>query len=300
MLPVAFGVTVLVFLAMRLIPGDPAAVILGDRATDARIEKLRHNLGLDKSNWEQYLLFIGRTAHGDLGQSILHRLPVADLIVDRLPTTLSLVFYSVLLSVAVSIPVAVVCAVDRDRLMDHMFRVIFLVGLSMPSFWIGIIMVLAFSIQLKLFPVSGFGENLQQHIWHLTLPAVTISLHLATMLTRSLRSAILHTMSEPYVATARAKGLAPRTVMLKHILRTSLISMVTILGVNVSWLLGGSVIVETVFALPGLGSLMLKAIYARDYQLVQGITLFYAVMVIGLNLVIDILYANLNPKVSYD
>lgn len=299
MLIVAFGVTVLVFFALRLIPGDPAANILGDRATDARIANLRHNLGLDQPVWTQYLLFVGRIARGDLGQSLLHRLPVLDLIADRLPTTILLVLYAVTLSVAFSVPVAVVCAVKRDRLVDHLFRTMSLIGLAMPSFWIGIVMVLVFSIQLKMFPVSGFGEDLPQHIWHLTLPAVTISLTLTTMLTRSLRSAMLQIMSELYVSTARAKGLPPRVVMVKHILRNALISMVTILGVNVSWLLGGSVVVETVFALPGLGSLMLKAIYARDYQLVQGITLVYSLLVIALNWLVDILYANLDPKVSY-
>jgi peptide/nickel transport system permease protein len=300
MLPVALGVTLAVFFMMRLIPGDPAAIILGDRATDERIANLQHNLGLDQPVYVQYVLFMGRLARGDLGNSLLHRMPVLDLVSERLPVTALLVFYAALISVVITIPTGLLSALKRDTMVDQAIRGTFLMGLAMPNFWVGLLLVLVFSLQLGWFPVSGYGISLREHIWHLTLPAITITLRLATMLTRSLRSSLLETMAQPHVTVGRAKGLTSRQVLVRHVLRNSLISTVTILGINIGWMLGGSVVIETVFNVPGLGSLMIHAIYARDFPLVQGITLVYGVLVIVLNLATDIIYGLLDPRVAYD
>ncbi|HBY95742.1 MAG: ABC transporter permease [Ardenticatenaceae bacterium] len=300
MIPVLFGVTLAVFLMLRLVPGDPATIILGERATDERIANLRHNLGLDQPVTVQYALFLGRMLRGDLGTSLLHRMPISQLILERLPVTIMLVLYSGILSILITVPVAMLAALKRDTVIDHTLRGTFLVGLAMPNFWVGLLLVLLFSIRLRWFPVSGFGTTWLQHLRHLFLPALTITLYLSAMLTRSLRSSILETMGQPFVMVARAKGLPERLVLMRHVLRNSLISTVTILGLSLGYLLGGSVVVETVFAIPGVGALMINAIYARDYPMVQGITLIYAVLIILANLITDITYSFLDPRVRYD
>lgn len=297
LVPVAVGITIVVFLMLRLIPGDPVRIILGSRATPESIASLQRSLGLDKPLWEQYILFLGNLARGDLGTSLLYRQPVGELVLERLPATLWLVAYSAILAVAITVPLAIVAARRKDRAVDQVIRGGTLLTLAMPSFWVGIIFMMFFSLRLDLFPVSGLGDGLRDRLYHLFLPSLTVALSLSAILIRSLRSSIVAVTLADFVDTARAKGLTERRIMLKHILRNALISTVTILGVNIGWLIGGTVVIENLFAIPGLGALMLSSISGRDYPMVQGITLVFAVLVVSVNILTDLMYAIIDPRV---
>ncbi len=297
LVPVAVGITIVVFLMLRLIPGDPVRIILGSRATPEAIASLERSLGLDKPLWEQYVLFLGNLARGDLGTSLLYRQPVGELVLERLPATLWLVAYSAILAVAITVPLAIVAARRKDRAVDQVIRGGTLLTLAMPSFWVGIIFMMFFSLRLDIFPVSGLGEGFRDRLYHLFLPSLTVALSLSAILIRSLRSSIVAVTLADFVDTARAKGLTERRIMLKHILRNALISTVTILGVNIGWLIGGTVVIENLFAIPGLGALMLSSISGRDYPMVQGITLVFAVLVVAVNILTDLTYAIIDPRV---
>ncbi|MBA2598150.1 MAG: ABC transporter permease [Chloroflexia bacterium] len=297
LVPVAVGITIVVFLMLRLIPGDPVRIILGSRATPEAIASLQRSLGLDKPLWEQYILFLGNLARGDLGMSLLYRQPVRALVLERLPATLWLVAYSAVLAVAITVPLAIVAARRKDRAVDQVIRGGTLLTLAMPSFWVGIIFMMFFSLRLDIFPVSGLGEGVRDRLYHLFLPSLTVALSLSAILIRSLRSSIVAVTLADFVDTARAKGLTERRIMLKHILRNALISTVTILGVNIGFLIGGTVVIENLFAIPGLGALMLSSISGRDYPMVQGITLVFAVLVVAVNILTDLTYAIIDPRV---
>ncbi len=297
LVPVAVGITIVVFLMLRLIPGDPVRIILGSRATPEAIASLQRSLGLDKPLWEQYILFLGNLARGDLGMSLLYRQPVRELVLERLPATLWLVAYSAVLAVAITVPLAIVAARRKDRAVDQVIRGGTLLTLAMPSFWVGIIFMMFFSLRLDIFPVSGLGEGVRDRLYHLFLPSLTVALSLSAILIRSLRSSIVAVTLADFVDTARAKGLTERRIMLKHILRNALISTVTILGVNIGFLIGGTVVIENLFAIPGLGALMLSSISGRDYPMVQGITLVFAVLVVAVNILTDLTYAIIDPRV---
>ncbi len=297
LIPVALGITIVVFLMLRLIPGDPVRIMLGPRATPEGIASLERSLGLDKPLWQQYLYFVRNLVQGDLGRSLLYRQPVRDLVLERLPATLFLVVYSAALAVTITLPLAVLAARRKDRSVDQVIRGGTLLTLAMPSFWVGIIFMLFFSLKLDLFPVSGYGDTFLDRLYHLFLPALTIALSLSAILIRSLRSSIIDVARADFVDTARAKGLHERRIMAKHILRNALISTVTILGVNIGWLIGGTVVIEQIFAIPGLGQLMLSSISGRDYPMVQGITLVFAVLVVSVNILTDLTYAIIDPRV---
>jgi peptide/nickel transport system permease protein len=297
LVPVAVGITVVVFLMLRLIPGDPVRIMLGSRATPEAIASLERSLGLDKPIWEQYVYFVRNLLRGDLGISLLHRQPVRELVLERLPATLWLVAYSAVLAVIITVPLAIVAARHKDRAVDQAIRGSTLLTLAMPSFWVGIIFMMVFSLRLDLFPVSGFGDDVRDRLYHLFLPSLTVALSLSAILIRSLRSSIIAVTLADFVETARAKGLTERRIMLKHILRNALISTVTILGVNIGWLIGGTVVIENLFGIPGLGALMLTSISGRDYPMVQGITLVFAVLVVGVNILTDLTYAIIDPRV---
>ena len=300
-LPVLFGITLIVFFMLRLIPGDPAAQMLGSRAssmTQENLDRVRQQLGLDQPLPVQYVSFLGGIVRGDLGESFFFKEPVLPLVLDRMPTTLSLVLYAALLALLITFPAALIAALHRDRLGDHIVRALFLLTLGMPSFWLALMLMLAFSIRLKLFPISGTGDGFGGTLRALFLPALTIAVAMAPMLIRSLRGSLIDVLESPHVDFARAKGLPYHVVMLRHVLRNSLISTMTVLGVNMGWLIGGTVVVETVFAVPGLGGLMISAILARDYPLVQAITLVFAVLVVAINLLTDFGYALLDPRVT--
>lgn len=297
MIPVLFGVTIVVFALLQLIPGDPATTILGIQARPESIAALRHELGLDRPLWEQYLRYVGNVLTFDLGNSLKFRVSVASLLGERLEVSLFLIVYATVLMIALSLPLGVISALWKDGIFDQIVRVILLITLVMPAFWIGIIFLTYLSVKLKLFPVAGYGDGWQEHLHHLFLPALTIALSIVPILVRALRASILEALTSDYVRTARAKGLRERAVVSAHVLRNALIPAVTLLGLSVGYLLGGTVIVENVFSLPGAGKLLVDAISARDYPLVQSTTLIFALLVILVNLLTDLAYTFLDPRV---
>jgi peptide/nickel transport system permease protein len=281
-----------------VLPGDPATLILGNRGTAEDIARLTKQLGLDRPLWQQYLGFLGDMLRGSFGQSIAYRTAVGPLILERLWATLALVGLSTLLAVAMTIPLALIAALRRNGVVDHGIKIIFVMVMSMPSFWLGVLLVLLLSVVFPIFPVSGYGDGILDRLHHLFLPAFIISLSTASLTIRSLRSSLLDVMKADYIDTARAKGLRQRVVLFRHILRNSLISTISVLGVHTSWVIGGTVVIESVFAIPGLGYLLVSSISARDYPMVQGLTVTFAVLVVAINLLTDIAYAVADPRVK--
>lgn len=296
-LPVALLVTVLIFLLIKLLPGDPAAAILGERASDEAIRALHRQWGLDRPLWQQYGVYMGNLLTGDLGDSLRYRTPVTDLLPRRAAVTLFLVVYSLLLSVALAVPLAVVAATHRERWPDHLVRGLITLPLASPAFWIGILLLIVFALKLGWFPATGYGEGFLGHLRHLFLPALTLSHAFAAVLTRNLRSALIDVQTTTYVDFARAKGLDRRRVLVHHVLRAALLPIVTLVGVRLSYAIGGSVVIETVFALPGLGSWMVESILARDYMVVQTLTLAFAFGAMAINLATDLVYPLFDPRV---
>jgi len=297
---VLFGVTVVIFGMVRILPGDPAFLILGDRATDQNASELREILGLNRPVHEQYWQFVSGLVRGDMGQSLLYRRPVGDLVLSRVPITLSLAGYAMGLAAVFTLTFGILAAVTKGRWPDQLIRIGFLFALTTPSFWFGILLILLFGLTLHWFPVAGFGETLPQHVWYLFLPALTLALQLSAVLIRNLRGQIILTMRSDYVRTARAKGLPGSLVLMRHVLRNALLSTVTIFGLQFGFLVGGTIVVETVFAVPGMGQLLISSITGRDYPVVQAITVVSAFLVIVVNLAVDLSYSFLDPRVSYE
>jgi peptide/nickel transport system permease protein len=297
MIPVLLGITIIVFALLQLIPGDPAVTILGVQARPESVAALRHELGLDRPLWEQYLRYLRNIVTLDLGQSLKFKVSVASLLPERLEVTLVLIAYATVLTVVLSLPLGIVSALRKDGIFDQVTRAILMVTLVMPAFWIGILFLTYFSIKLQLFPVAGYGESWREHLHHLFLPALTIALSITPLIVRALRTSILEGMGSDYVRTARAKGLQEQAVITTHVLRNALIPAVTLLGLSVGYLIGGTVIVENVFSLPGAGKLLVDAIAARDYPLVQSMTFVFATLVILVNLLTDVIYTFLDPRV---
>lgn len=297
LVPVAFGITLIVFLLVRLIPGDPARVLLGIHATPALVAQVRQNLGLNRSLPEQYWIFLEHVSHGDLGRSYFYGSTVARLVADRIAPTVFLLAYAALITVVLAVPAAIVAALKRDSIWDQLVRFTFIFGIGLPSYWLGIILVLFFSIHFHLFPVAGYGSDFASHLLYLFLPAFTVALTLVPLVLRALRASMSETLRADYVDTARAKGLPSWLVLSRHVLRNALIPAVTVLGLNIGYLVGGTVIVENVFAIPGLGQLMINSIGTRDYPTIQGVTLVFAVLVVLVNLLTDVSYRVLDPRV---
>jgi peptide/nickel transport system permease protein len=300
LIPIAFGVTLLVFLLIHLIPGDPARTILGNKATPARIAQLHHEWGLDKPLPVQYVKFLGRLVRGDLGTSLFYDEPAGSLVAQRLPVTLWLIAFGTVFAVVLAVPLAALAASRRDRLADHVVRTVPIVGLGFPPFWVGIMLLLLFALNLgRLFPVGGYGENFAEHVHSMILPALTVALGIAPILVRSLRASLIEVLDSEYVTTARAKGVPARRVLVRHGLRNAVISTVAVLGVLVAYLIGGTVVIEKVFDLPGLGQLMIDSINQRDFPVVQAITLVFAVCVVLVYLAADVVHALLDPRVRF-
>ena len=285
---------------LRLIPGDPAAMMLDNRATAENVVRLRHLLGLDRPLLLQYVFFLQNIVTGRLGESLIYRTQVLPIILARLPITLFLAVYSTILAAIVSVPLGAWAALRKGRSLDQVIRVGVLVSLATPNYWAAIVLLLVFSIELRWLPVGGFGTTFGDHLRHLLLPALTIALSLVPILVRTLRHNILEVLRTEYVRTARAKGLRGATVFTRHVLRNSLISTVSILGIHLGFLVGGAVVTETVYAIPGTGFLLIKSTFARDYPMVQGLVLMFASLVILVNLLTDVTYAALDPRVTYD
>jgi peptide/nickel transport system permease protein len=297
---VLFGVTIIIFSMVRLIPGDPAFLILGDRATNEAAAQLREQLGLNKPLLTQYWDFIRGIVTGQLGTSLLYRQPVINLVARRVPVSLFLAFYAMGIAAILTLTFGVLAAVNRGRWVDHVVRIAFLFFITTPAFWLGILLILLLSLRLHLFPVSGYGQTLTDHFRSLFLPALTLALQLAAVLIRNLRGQIITVQYSDYVRTARSKGLSERMVLWRHTLRNALIPVVTIFGLQFGYLVGGTVVVETVFAVPGLGQLLIQSITGRDYPVVQAITVIAAFFVILVNLIVDLSYSFLDPRVSYE
>lgn len=293
--------TALVFSSMLLVPGDPARTILGMDASPQALESLRRQLGLDRPAPERYLHWLAGVVRGDLGISIRYRQPVMDLIASRLSVTLPLVFASLALAGLLGLVLGTVAATRADSPWDLAVRLLALLGVVLPSFWVGLMFIVIFSVKLGLLPSGGFSgwSDPFRAARDLALPVLTLSLARTALLTRMVRGSLLETLSQPYTRTARAKGLSEARVVLRHALKNALIPVVTVLGLEFAQLLTAGVVVESVFALPGLGQLALTAIEARDYPLVQGIVLVLAGFIVTLNLAVDLLYAVLDPRVSY-
>jgi peptide/nickel transport system permease protein len=296
-LPVALLVTVLIFLLIKLIPGDPAAAILGERASDAAIRALHQQWGLDRPLWQQYAIYMRNLVTGDLGQSLRYRTPVIDLLPRRSAVTLFLVVYSFVLAVLIAVPLAVVAATHRDRWPDQAVRALVALPLASPAFWIGLLLLIVFALKLGWLPATGYGEGFAGHLRHLFLPALTLAHASAAIFTRNLRSALIDVQTTTYVDFARAKGLDRRRVLLGHVLRAALLPIVTLIGVRLSFAIGNSVVVETVFALPGLGAWMVESILSRDFMVVQTVTLIFALGTLAISLVTDLIYPLFDPRV---
>ena len=301
-IPTLIAVYTLVFLFVRVAPGDPAVAALGDYASQEAVEALREEMGLNDPLWVQYIRSLVGYFKGDLGRSLINRLPVAKQVATALPYTLELTFAGILLGALIGIPTGILTALKRNRLADYVGRTLSLLGLSVPAFYLGILLMIAFAIKLRWFPVMGGGDlsDLSDNLSHLALPALALGIIMTSYVTRMTRSSVLNVLREDYVRTARAKGLPERGVVYSHALRNALIPIVSVLGVYSVVLIGDSVMTEVVFSRPGLGKLMVSAMMQRDYIALQSLILIYAVFVVFINLITDLSYGLIDPRVRYD
>ncbi len=294
-IPVLLGVATLVFALIHLIPGDPVRTMLGDSATEESVIELRGRLGLDRPLYQQYAIYLKDLARGDLGTSLRTSEPVASAIASRMPATLELAAASMLVAIVIAIPLGILAAVGKGTFVDHLATTLALIGISMPAVWLGPLLAIIFAVELGWLPVSGRGTFAQ-----LVLPALTLGAPLAAVLARMTRASVIEELRELYVTAARARGLSRTRTVLRHAFRNSLIPIVTVLGLQVGAVLTGAVITETIFAWPGVGRLLIQSIGFRDYPLVQGCILFIAVTYVSVNLLTDLAYGLLDPRIRYE
>ncbi|MDP6558785.1 MAG: ABC transporter permease [Candidatus Binatia bacterium] len=320
-IPVIIGMSFIVFMLMHLAPGDPVTLLLGEEADEIDIQQTREEWGLDKPILVQYWEFLRHAARGDFGVSLRYREDVSSLVLERLPATLELALGSMLVAILISVPIGVYSAIKHNSLWDHSGMGLALIGVSLPNFWLGIMLIFFLGGQLNLLPVAGrIGYGIQvppiTHLYlvdtllhgnldafwsvlrHMLLPAITLGTSLAAIVTRISRSSVLEVIQQDYITTARAKGLSEGRVIWKHTLRNAMITIVTILGLQLGALLSGSVITETVFSWPGIGSLLVQAISTRDYKLAQGVIFFFAMMYFVVNLLVDLFYMLVDPRIK--
>lgn len=298
LLPVLLGISLITFMMVRAIPGDPARILLGVRSTPAALARIRAQFGLDEPLWVQYGYFLRNLLQGELGKSIVYRVDTLKLIGSRLEPTLWLVLGSVLLAIALTVPLAAIAARQRGRLADRLIRLFTTAGLGFPAFWLGIMLILLFSIVLGWFPVSGYGSDFLDQLRHMVLPCLTVALALSAVLIRNLRASLLVEMNSDYVVAARARGQRERRIFWRHVLPNSLVPTINLLAVNIGWLIGSTVVIESVFAIPGLGQLLVKAIFSRDYMVVQGVVMVFALATVVVSLLADILTVALDPRIK--
>jgi ABC-type dipeptide/oligopeptide/nickel transport system permease component len=296
--PVVFGVTIVVFVLVRLIPGDPITSLLVGRATPEFIMQARQQLHLNEPIWQQYWDYMAGAAHGDFGVSFFYQTSVWKLTIPRVPTTLELLAYSSLLSVLMTFPIATLAAAKRGRGTDQAIRLAFTTALGVPSFWLGLELALYLGVRVRLFPIVGAGSGGLDTLYHLTLPALTIALAMAPLQVRALRSSLIEVMNADYLLTARANGLRRRFVIWSYLWRNSLLPLITVFSVNLGWLIGGTVVVEQVFTVPGLGSLLINSIATRDYAIIQLVTAILALLIIVTNFLTDVVYVLVDPRVA--
>ncbi|MDR7483649.1 MAG: ABC transporter permease [Armatimonadota bacterium] len=292
--PTLIGVTVIVFALIRLIPGDPARLILGLQASEDEVQRLRLELGLDRPLYVQYARFLARLARGDLGQSAVTREPVIDEIGSRLPATVQLAVSSIVVATLVGMAAGILSATRQYAAADYLVMTVALFGVSLPVFWLGLMLMLLFSVYLNWLPAGGYGTPA-----HLVLPTVALAAFSIAIIARMTRSSLLEVFNQDYIRTARAKGLHGRVVILRHALRNALIPVITVIGLQFGALLGGAILTETVFAWPGMGRLLVTAITSRDYAVIQGVVLIFAGLFTLVNLVVDVLYAYVDPRIHY-
>lgn len=322
LVPVLLGVSLIVFVMMALTPGDPVQIMIGDQAVTPEQEAaLRHDLGLDRPIYERFFVFLGNAVQGDFGTSFYHRRPVSDVIVERLPATIELSLVALIVALVTSIPLGVLAAIKKNSILDRFATVGSLLGVSLPGFWFGILLLMLFAVHLQILPVSGrigYSSEIEpithfllidtllrgefaaflDAFKHILLPAITLGLPMTAILMRVTRTSMLEVLRQDYVTFADAKGLSRRRVLFRHALKNALIPTVTVAAIETGSLLGGNMIVETVFGWPGLGRLVVESIFLRNYPLVQAAVLFYAVTYVLLNFAADILYTFLNPRVK--
>lgn len=302
MVLVLFGISVVVFLMLKLTPGDPAATLLGVQATPEELARVRRAMGLDQPWVVQYGIWLRDLLGGNLGVSYINRKPVAELITTRFPVTLELTLVAMLLAAAIGIPAGIVSASRRYSGLDYSITSFALFGVSMPSFWFGILLILLFSLYLRWLPSSGYvpiATGAWEHLKHVFLPALSLGLFLSGSLARFTRSSMVDVLAQEFIRTGRAKGLSERVVIYRHALRNALIPTVTVLGLQFGFLMGGAVIIEQVFAYPGVGWLVLIAVSQRDYPVVQGVVLLIAAVFALSNLLVDVAYTWLDPRIRY-
>lgn len=320
-IPVIIGVSIIIFTLIHLAPGDPVQLLLADMATQEDIERTRAEWGLDKPLPFQYWEYIKKAIRGDFGKSLKFGEPVVNLILERLPATMELAIVSLLISLSIAIPIGILSAIKHNSLWDHAGMTFALMGASLPNFWLGIMLIFIMGGYFNILPVSGridYGIKIKTitHLYlldslltgnwqaffnilkHIIMPALTLGAALAGIVTRITRSGMLEVIRQDYITTARAKGLGEKTVIWKHSFRNALITIITILGLQLGALLSGSIIIETVFSWPGIGSLLIQAITTRDYKLVQGVVFFFSIMYILINFLVDLLYSLIDPRVK--
>ena len=300
LIPVLIGITMISFLLLQIMPGDPASRAMGTRASAEELQAMRVLWGLDKPIWVQYLYFLRDCLAGSFGESIFHKQPIIDLVAERLPFTLAIVAYSTLIALGIALPCAILAAMNRGRLLDNVIRQIFVIVIAMPPFWLCYVLIIWLALHMGWFATGGVADGFLTNLGRLFLPSLVVGLSTASLIQQSLRAALIDTMKSDYVDTARAKGLRSHEVFLRHVLPNSLISTISIIGVRVSWIIGGTVVVEKIFSVPGLGSLLIDAIVSRDLPVIRGLTVFFAIMVVLVNLITDICYALADPRVRME
>ncbi|MGE7923038.1 nickel ABC transporter permease [Viridibacillus arvi] len=292
-IPVIFGVTIVVFLIVQMVPGDPAIILAGEGASNETVEELRENLGLNEPLYQQYLSYISNVFQGDFGNSLKNNQPVLDEIMIRLPITIELAIYSILITVVIGLIAGIISATRPYSISDISVMVVALLGISLPSFWLGLLLMYSFSVKLQLLPVAGWDS-----FANIILPAVTLGAGGAAIVARMTRSSMLEVVGQDYIRTARAKGLKERVIVYKHALRNALIPVITVVGLQFGSLLGGTVLVESVFAINGLGRMIVDAIRTRDLPMVQGGVLVASLIFVFVNLLVDIMYKVFNKRID--
>lgn len=294
--PTLLVILVVTFTIVRLLPGDPASAMIGDRATDADVARINKELGLDQPLPVQFVYFVRQVATGNLGNSYAMHAPVTSVIAERLPVTLLLTGMAAFFSIIMAIPLAFISALKRNSATDISIRGASQITLSMPSFYIGLVLLTVFAAQLHWFPVGGYGDSFGQRIYHLFLPAITLAVSITSVLIGSLRNSIIAVLDAEYITFARAKGLSTRVILMRHVLRNSLIPMLSLFALNIGTTIGSAVITETVFAVPGIARLMVDSIFSRDYPMIQGLVIVLSVLVSLIFLITDIVQVMIDPR----
>ncbi len=299
-IPVLFFITLIAFFSIRLVPGDPALAILGDKASAEAVQAFHVKYGLDQNIFVQYLDYLGSLLRMDFGTSLKYNESVSVLLGSRIVVTLSLTFLSFLFTILISFPLSCIAGLKKDRAVDQIIRLVSQIALAIPAFWLGLVFLDFFGVKLHLFPTSGWGDNFGQHVRSLILPAVTQAIAVSAITIRNLRGSIINVKDSEFVQFARSKGIPEKEIRSKYVLKNSLLPSVTILSMQLVSMIGGSVVIESVYTLPGIGALLIDSIYARDYAIIQTTILFYGFEVLVIFLLTDLLYMLLDPRVKLD